>query len=144
MKNIIKTILIISFAVLVTCTFAHAQTELDIANQRLDKTLDILKARDVEIADLKNAIVKLQQAQQTPCSIAVDSTSKDLIGWLERFSASNEITRPEVKKVLKIKRKEAERVVKTQCNITNKSAAAVIFDQLKTIAPVALLILLKR
>lgn len=142
--KLIKTILIISFAFLATCQFAHAQTELEISGQRLDKVLTILQSRDVEIADLKNVIAKLQQSQQTPCSISVDATSKDLINWLERYGAANDISRPEVKKVLKLKRKEAARIVKTQCNITEKSAGGKIFDAVKTYAPILALIWLRK
>lgn len=72
MKIIILTIfLIFSFS-------AFGQSELETANQRLDKTLDILKSRDAEIAGLKDVIEKLKASQQTPCSIAITATENAL------------------------------------------------------------------
>jgi hypothetical protein len=55
-----------------------AQSEADIANQRLDKTLTLLQQRDQEIADLKKLVLKLEESKLTPCVIAINSFTEEL------------------------------------------------------------------
>ena len=67
MKYVLILILILLFT-----GSAAAQTELEIANQRLDKTITLLEKRDAEIVQLKTVIEKLQAAQLTPCVVALN------------------------------------------------------------------------
>jgi hypothetical protein len=55
-----------------------AQSEADIANQRLDKTLTLLQQRDQEIADLKKLVLKLEESKLTPCVVAINSFTEEL------------------------------------------------------------------
>ena len=55
-----------------------AQSEADIANQRLDKTLTLLQQRDQQIADLKKLVLKLEESKLTPCVVAINSFTEEL------------------------------------------------------------------
>ena len=102
-----KLFLLTIFILLASCNYAYAQTEIEIANQRLDKTLSILEGREKEIRDLKAVIEQLKASQQTPCSIAQKSATETLIYWHTEFTkATNGQDKKEIAKTLKLARKQ--------------------------------------
>ena len=74
----LKIHVIIAIFILFSAISISAQTELEVANQRLDKTLTLLKQRDKEIADLKILVKKLEESKLTPCVVAINSFTEEL------------------------------------------------------------------
>jgi hypothetical protein len=140
MKAIFLTVILLILFIPV-----FGQTELDIANQRLDKTLDLVQKRDGEIIELKNLVEKLKASQATPCSIAVQTATADLVFWHAKYQDATPETRREVGKTLKQRRSEGSRLVQRQCDFQNpKTAMGAIWEGVKQYAPIAVLLLMRK
>ncbi|HRH46566.1 MAG TPA: hypothetical protein PKY82_33290 [Pyrinomonadaceae bacterium] len=135
-----KHLLVAIFIQFILVCSVFAQSEADIANQRLDKTLTLLQQRDQEIADLKKLVIKLEESKLTPCVVAINSFSDSYLK-LPLPSADN--SNAENKEIIKLRKQMSEiwkKSVQAQCNW--KDSPKWYLEILKY-SPIALAILLK-
>jgi hypothetical protein len=93
-----------------------AQSEGDIANQRLDKTLTLLQQRDQEISDLKKLVLKLEDSKLTPCVIAINSFTEAYLKLPMRSADNSRQQNDDIKKLRKDLQKIWSKSIKSQCN----------------------------
>lgn len=127
----------------------NAQTELEVANQRLDKTLDLLENSELKRQNLESQIQvlnlkveKLEQLQDTPCSTAIKSSTADLTYWHNLYNNANDFNRKELQKTLKERRKYNSKILSTQCGFDNKSGLQKFTSAVKDYSPLLALLLL--
>jgi len=116
-----------------------AQTDADIANQRLDKTLDLLEKRDQEIIDLKKLIKTLEESKLTPCVVAINSFTE---AYLKLPMPAADNSKAENKEIIKLRKKISDiwkKAIQGQCNW--KDSPKWYLEILK-LTPLALAILL--
>jgi hypothetical protein len=113
MKKYLITAIFIQFLFF---SAVFAQTDADIANQRLDKTLDLLEKRDQEIIDLKKLIKTLEESKLTPCVVAINSFTE---AYLKLPMPAADNSKAENKEIIKLRKKISDiwkKAIQGQCN----------------------------
>lgn len=119
-----------------------SQTEAEVVNQRLDKTLELLKQRDQEINDLKVLVKKLEESKSTPCVIAINAFTE---AYLKLPMPAADNSKQENKEIIKLRKNVHKVWLKTiqsptHCDWKPDNS---IWKELLKIAPIAAGILLK-
>lgn len=139
-----KTLIFTLFLFLSTITYGQdISLPRDVAEKAL-KAIEIVPALQLENENLKNEISVLKASQQTPCSLAINSITKNLLN-LENINTSK-LTKKDAKYVRKMRDKtykflknNSNNILQSQCNYKEKDK---LQDFLKLVLPLSLLLLI--
>ncbi len=149
----LKIILFLLFLLILAVPCA-AQTEIELANQRLDKAIDLLKSKDAEIlkwktlSETQNALIETLKSQKTtPCSIISDNEDLKSREALNELKIAPANLQKFYQKLFMKRFDHGMKVVDHVCgrdSPQSKAWFAKVLDELKTYAPLVALIALRK
>jgi hypothetical protein len=115
----------------------------DVAESAL-KALELVPQLETRITTLEKVNKELNEAKQTPCTIAQEKVKQDLTYWLNQYQVKSSkstvgSSEKELRKILKFTRKNGQRAIQAQCGFNHKSVWSNVWDGVKTAAPFAAL-----